>query len=95
MPADGSIPVARSGPVQGAGGGLRFGVVTMDSHLADIARADIVAASMLFLDGDIKAVLAAPAARRDRGHAMVRMFSAGADEELVDSLEGLNVEMAA
>jgi len=116
MPADGSIPVARSGPVQGGGGGLRVVIVTMDSHLAgamvhargdlrreipgldlnvhaadewthderalaeclsDIARADIVVASMLFLEDHIKAVLPALAARRDHCQAMVCMLSAG------------------
>ena len=116
MPADGSIPVARSRPVQGSGGGMRVVVVTMDSHLAsamvhargdlrreipgldlnvhaadewasddgalaeclaDIARADIVVASMLFLEDHIKAVLPALAARRDHCDAMVCMLSAG------------------
>ena len=116
MPADGSIPVARSRPVQGSGGGMRVVVVTMDSHLAsamvhargdlrreipgldlnvhaadewasddgalaeclaDIARADIVIASMLFLEDHIKAVLPALAARRDHCQAMVCMLSAG------------------
>ena len=116
MPADGSIPVARSSPVQGSGGGMRVVVVTMDSHLAsamvhargdlrreipgldlnvhaadewasddgalaeclaDIARADIVVASMLFLEDHIKAVLPALAARRDHCQAMVCMLSAG------------------
>jgi magnesium chelatase subunit H len=67
----------------------------MDGHLADIARDDVVVASMLFLDGDIKSVLPALAARRDHCHAMVCMPSAGAGEELEDPLEGLNVEMAA
>jgi magnesium chelatase subunit H len=45
--------------------------------LADIARADIVVASMLFLEDHIKAVLPALAARRDHCDAMVCMLSAG------------------
>ena len=45
--------------------------------LADIARADIVIASMLFLEDHIKAVLPALAARRDHCQAMVCMLSAG------------------
>ena len=45
--------------------------------LADIARADIVVASMLFLEDHIKAVLPALAARRDHCQAMVCMLSAG------------------
>jgi magnesium chelatase subunit H len=44
---------------------------------ADIARADIVIASMLFLEDHIKAVLPALAARRDHCDAMVCMLSAG------------------
>ena len=95
MLADGSIPVARSGPVQGSGGGMHVGIVAMDSRLADIARDDIVGAPMLFLDGNIKSVLPALAARREHRHAMVCVLSAGAGEELEDRLEGLNVEMAA
>jgi hypothetical protein len=74
---------------------MRVVVVTRDSHRADIARTDIGGAPMLFLDGNIKSVLPALAARRDHCHAMVCMLSAGAGEELEDPLEGLNVEMAA
>ncbi len=44
---------------------------------ADIARADIVVATMLFLDEQIRAVLPALAARRDRCAAMLCCLSAG------------------
>ncbi|MFQ3623308.1 MAG: magnesium chelatase subunit H, partial [Acetobacteraceae bacterium] len=43
----------------------------------DIARADIVVATMLFLDDHIRAVLPALEARRDRCDAMLCMMSAG------------------
>ena len=44
---------------------------------ADIARADIVIATMLFLEDHIRAVLPALAARRDQCDAMICMLSAG------------------
>ena len=44
---------------------------------ADIARADIVIATMLFLEDHIRAVLPALAARRDHCDAMICMLSAG------------------
>ena len=47
-----------------------------DCH-ADIARADIVIATMLFLEDHIQAVLPALAARRDHCDAMICMLSAG------------------
>lgn len=45
--------------------------------IADIGRADIVIATMLFLDDHIRAVLPALAARRDACDAMLCMMSAG------------------
>ena len=45
--------------------------------LADIARGDIVVATMLFLDDHIRAVLPALTARRDHCDAMVCCLSAG------------------
>ena len=45
--------------------------------LADIARADIVIATMLFLEDHIRAVLPALAARREHCDAMICMLSAG------------------
>ena len=44
---------------------------------ADIARADIVIGTMLFLEDHIRAILPALAARRDRCDAMICMLSAG------------------
>ncbi len=44
---------------------------------ADIGRADIVIATMLFLEDHIRAVLPALAARRDHCDAMICMLSAG------------------
>ncbi|MCA0304214.1 MAG: magnesium chelatase subunit H [Proteobacteria bacterium] len=49
----------------------------LDRCLADIARGDIVIATMLFLDEHIRAVLPALAARRDSCDAMVCCMSAG------------------
>src|SRR6476646_5132154 len=66
---------------------IRVVVVTLDSHLAsaaarargraDIARADIVIATMLFLDDHIRAVMPAIEARRDHCDAMLCGMSAG------------------
>ncbi len=49
----------------------------LESCRADIARADIVVASMLFLDEHIRAVLPALTARRDHCDAVVCLMSAG------------------
>lgn len=49
----------------------------LDACLADIARGDIVIATMLFLDDHIRAVQAALAARRDNCDAMLCCLSAG------------------
>jgi len=49
----------------------------LDRCKADIADADIVVATMLFLDDHIKAVLPALQARRDHCDAMLCCFSAG------------------
>ena len=49
----------------------------LDACIADIGRADIVVASMLFLDDHIRAVLPALEARREACDAMVCCMSAG------------------
>jgi magnesium chelatase subunit H len=49
----------------------------LDACLADIARGDIVIATMLFLDDHIRAVLPALAARREQCDAMLCCLSAG------------------
>jgi len=51
--------------------------VALERCLADIARGDIVIATMLFLDDHIRAVLPALTARRDQCDAMVCCMSAG------------------
>ena len=48
---------------------------SLDACRADIARGDIVVASMLFLDDHIRAVLPALAARRDQCDAIVGLMS--------------------
>jgi magnesium chelatase subunit H len=52
-------------------------VAALDRCKADIARGDIVIATMLFLDDHIRAVLPALVARRDHCDAMVCCLSAG------------------
>src|SRR5271157_1108373 len=49
----------------------------LDACLADIARADIVVAAMLFMEDHIRPVLPALAARRDSCDAMICLLSAG------------------
>jgi magnesium chelatase subunit H len=49
----------------------------LDHCLADIARADIIVAAMLFLDDHVRAVLPALEARRPHAAAMVGLLSAG------------------
>jgi magnesium chelatase subunit H len=51
--------------------------VALDACLTDIARGDIVIATMLFLDDHIRAVMPALAARRDACDAMCCCMSAG------------------
>jgi magnesium chelatase subunit H len=54
-----------------------FDGAALDACRADIARADIVMATMLFLDDHIRAVLPALAARRENCDAMLGCLSAG------------------
>ena len=49
----------------------------LERCIADIARGDIIIATMLFLDDHVRAVLPALAARRDHCDAMICCMSAG------------------